>query len=120
MGMPYKNKDAQQKAQRDWYMKNRLAVLRKQEENREAVTHRTKLSRQAKRQLVCEAKSVPCTDCGVMYPPRVMDLDHVRGDKIGNVTSMVNANASWDEIQTELAKCEVVCANCHRLRHIPS
>lgn len=60
-----------------------------------------------------DAKSVPCADCGIQYPPYVMDFDHVRGEKIaapGLLYTQVEA------FQIEIAKCEVVCANCHRER----
>jgi hypothetical protein len=61
-----------------------------------------------------EAKSVPCTDCGQNYPPFVMDFDHVRGTKVRGVGEM--RLYSTDRLIAEIAKCEVVCANCHRIR----
>lgn len=60
-------------------------------------------------------KSRPCTDCGVSYHPYVMDFDHVRGTKVRAV-SQYNSFKSLDEIKQELLKCELVCANCHRVR----
>ena len=46
---------------------------------------------------------------------RVMDFDHVRGEKVANVSS-IWSRKSWEAVLEEVAKCEVVCANCHRLR----
>lgn len=43
-----------------------------------------------------------------------MDFDHVRGEK-SFVLSLAHTR-SWPEIHAELAKCEIVCANCHRIR----
>lgn len=61
-----------------------------------------------------EIKSKPCTDCGESYPPFVMNLDHVRGEKIGNISKLFKKS---DEIfLAEIAKTELVCANCHRYR----
>ncbi|MGI9057872.1 MAG: hypothetical protein ACR2H5_04790 [Ktedonobacteraceae bacterium] len=58
----------------------------------------------------------PCVDCG-QDDIRVLEFDHVRGNKIGNVAYMANNNScSWLEIQAEIEKCEVRCANCHRIR----
>lgn len=43
-----------------------------------------------------------------------MDFDHVRGAKTGNVSWMGDHGVK--NIETEVAKCELVCANCHRIR----
>ncbi|MGE0568999.1 MAG: hypothetical protein AB7O73_13745 [Bacteroidia bacterium] len=67
------------------------------------------------KKIILEAKSVPCMDCGNSYPSCVMDFDHVKGIKLGNVSTLVK-NHSIKKIEEEIQKCEVVCANCHRLR----
>lgn len=64
--------------------------------------------------LIFTAKSVPCADCRVSYPPVVMDFDHVRGEKLKNVSRM--RSVALDKLVAEIAKCDVVCSNCHRLR----
>ena len=56
-----------------------------------------------------------CMDCGI-GDIVVLDFDHVRGEKIANVTTLVSNNASWQVIKDEIDKCDVVCANCHRRR----
>jgi hypothetical protein len=53
-----------------------------------------------------------CVDC----PERdvvVLQFDHVRGEKIGNIAHMMRNGVRWDRFVAEIAKCEVVCANCH-------
>lgn len=77
---------------------------------------RGKARRAEARAYVDKFKSVPCTDCGVAWPPVAMDLDHVRGAKIKNVASFVGSAYKLELIKEELEKCEVVCACCHRLR----
>lgn len=57
----------------------------------------------------------PCVDCKVQYPYYVMDFDHVRGRKHKNVMELV-PTLSKKKIDEEIAKCEVVCSNCHRIR----
>ena len=57
----------------------------------------------------------PCVDCKVQYPYYVMDFDHVRGRKQKNVMELV-PSLSKKKIDEEIAKCEVVCSNCHRIR----
>lgn len=57
----------------------------------------------------------PCMDCGIIYPYYVMDFDHVRGRKNANVMELVST-LSKKRIDQEIAKCEIVCSNCHRYR----
>jgi hypothetical protein len=85
--------------------------LRKPRESYNEKTKRKKLLSD----LVKKIKSQPCKDCGKEYPPYVMDLDHVSGKKIDNVSSMVRRAVPYDVLLNELLKCEVRCANCHRL-----
>lgn len=57
----------------------------------------------------------PCVDCKIQYPYYVMDFDHVRGRKHKNVMELV-PTLSKKKVDEEIAKCEVVCSNCHRIR----
>ncbi len=67
-----------------------------------------------KRAFIQSLKAKPCHDCGQQFHFSAMDFDHVRGDKQFNLA----APAGWvyDEILAEVAKCDVVCSNCHRVR----
>lgn len=57
----------------------------------------------------------PCAQCGVPYPHYVMDFDHVdRQNKSDNVSKLVSF--STKRMLAEIAKCELVCSNCHRER----
>lgn len=68
-------------------------------------------------ELINTAKSKPCADCGVEYPPYVMDFDHLDGEtKILGICEMRRHRMAFEKITAEIAKCEVVCANCHRER----
>lgn len=62
-----------------------------------------------------EQKRKPCTDCGYTFHPCAMDFDHVRGEKKLCVASFARRSALKALIE-EIAKCDVVCANCHRIR----
>jgi hypothetical protein len=57
----------------------------------------------------------PCMDCKISYPYYMRDFDHVRGTKQANVAELINT-LSKKRIDEEIAKCEVVCSNCHRAR----
>ena len=67
-------------------------------------------------QVLDELRQVPCADCGERFPPCAMDFDHREGsDKRVGVTRMVG-RAGIKRILAEAAKCDIVCANCHRAR----
>jgi hypothetical protein len=59
-------------------------------------------------------KVKPCLDCSECFPPESMDFDHVQEGKIATIAQM--RGNSWGTVLLEIAKCELVCANCHRLR----
>lgn len=67
------------------------------------------------RRYLNEAKSVPCKDCGIRYPPWVVDFDHL-GDKEFNIATAVKRGMGLNRLAREIAKCDVVCSNCHRQR----
>lgn len=71
----------------------------------------------AKREELRALKDVPCADCGGRYPPECMDFDHLpdRGPKEFRISRALY-RAGRERIAAEVAKCEVVCANCHRIR----
>jgi hypothetical protein len=74
----------------------------------------SKLKRRIRgRDLIIQSKSKPCADCGIKYPPYVMDFDHL-GDKLFNIPA--NTELSVSKLLSEIAKCDVVCSNCHRQR----
>jgi len=80
---------------------------------RRALEHKARLQ-----QIVRTAKDCPCKDCGERYPPYVMDFDHREGEtKLFNIAD--RGSRSWmsvADLENEIAKCDVVCANCHRER----
>ena len=55
-----------------------------------------------------------CTDCGEKDIV-VLQFHHL-GDKKSNVSTLIAAGARWANVEAEIGKCEVLCANCHRLR----
>lgn len=68
------------------------------------------------RKFISGLKDQPCADCGERYPYYVMDFDHRDPSKKScNVSSMAKLG-SKRRILEEAAKCDLVCANCHRVR----
>lgn len=83
----------------------------------EANNVRRKRNRAENRAKVIAIKEgTPCADCNTHHPSFVMDFDHVRGEKAGLVSEMVAAGVPWAKIEAEIAKCDLVCSNCHRYR----
>ena len=67
--------------------------------------------------LIDTYRSKPCCDCGKEYDKRLMEFDHRPGtQKSFGVCSVLYSDRSLVTIQTEIDKCDVVCAMCHRLR----
>lgn len=59
-------------------------------------------------------KKHPCVDCGLDNPV-VLEFDHLK-DKIGNIAELAHKGCSIQTLSNEIAKCEVRCANCHRIK----
>lgn len=66
-------------------------------------------------EIIRRAKAVPCADCNRLFPAVCMDFDHressLKAHNIGGLKSR-----RQDILLAEIAKCDVVCACCHRLR----
>ena len=111
--MPRKDPDARREYnreyQRRWYKANRELLMQR-------VLRVNRRRRERGKDYVDELKRVPCADCGVEYPPYVMDFDHIRGEKTVNLARLRNSRLAWAKLLAEIEKCEVVCANCHRIR----
>ena len=101
-------RDCKAAYQRQWYERNRERHI----ENVNAIRRELRRKHAA---IVAREKSRPCVDCGVTYPPYVMDFDHVRGEKLKEI-GVMRGTVSTRVLLAEIAKCEVVCSNCHRIR----
>ena len=67
------------------------------------------------RTIVHWLKDKPCEDCGVSFPPCVMEFHH-RDPSTKSFTIAKNLMRPWYRVVLEIAKCVLLCANCHRLR----
>lgn len=105
--MPYKNPEDQRKAFQRHYAANREAYMKR------AIVNRTAKRKESREYLQEYLRAHPCVDCGESDIV-VLDFDHVRGEKLTNLSSMGHDGYTLKAIQIEIAKCEVRCANCHR------
>jgi hypothetical protein len=92
---------------REHYLANRARYIRN------AAANRKKVRLERTLYLIEYFKEHPCIDCGER-DPIVLEFDHV-GEKSFDVGQGL-PERNWQSILDEIAKCEVVCANCHRRR----
>lgn len=73
--------------------------------------------RQSRRVIIDQMKlQSGCMDCGYNLHAVALDFDHlVPSEKKFNISQSI-VNHSWESILLEIAKCQVVCSNCHRIR----
>ena len=70
-------------------------------------------------QLVDKELEKGCMDCGNKHPA-VLQFHHRQGEKPHrdrSVRTMVRRCRTLPAIMDEIAKCDVLCANCHLIRH---
>ena len=85
--------------------------------NREAELFRVKVRQYGTTEMLREWRDVPCFDCGGRFEPYQMDFDHRDpSTKLFNLTAGRAMLMSTEKLRAEAAKCDVVCANCHRRR----
>ena len=56
-----------------------------------------------------------CVDCGE-DELMVLEFDHCRGEKVEDISRLLSLGAGLDRLESEVRRCDVVCANCHRRR----
>jgi hypothetical protein len=90
--MPIRDSEARREYMREWSRKRRIR----------------------NRKLIQEYKvKQGCKDCGYNAHHAALEFDHIADDKVANVANLMGQEkALWAEI----AKCEVVCSNCHSIR----
>ncbi len=55
-----------------------------------------------------------CLVCGFKGHPDALQLDHLPGvTKVDKLADM--CNLKWSTVLKEIAKCQVLCANCHAI-----
>lgn len=132
-----RDSESRRASQRESYARNREARIayaknrRKQHpeiyqawqrENRAQLSKKTRqyvLKRNHdKIQLVEKLKRRACLDCRRTFPPVCLDFDHRPQSNKAFVISraVLDCKVTLAALKAEIAKCELVCACCHRLR----
>lgn len=96
--MPYKDPDK--------YREHQRGYQRQRRETQRAAMGRRKVVR-------------GCDECGYDKNPAALQWHHRdRADKKGQVSWMLSL--SKDRLEAEIAKCDLLCANCHAEREWPA
>ncbi len=95
---------------------NREYARKHYRENKRSYLDRNIRRRWEKRLWLIGYKDRPCADCKQRFPYYVMDLDHRDRSKKLHEVSELASRGSWTKLKSEVEKCDVVCANCHRAR----
>src|SRR5581483_8479421 len=82
-----------------------------------ALTRNARVNEENQRRLLLYLSTHACGDCA-NNDIRIFEFDHVQGEKLGNISKMVSQGTPWAVIEAEIAKCEVRCVNCHRIKTI--
>lgn len=105
--MPHKDIEKRRETSRRYYSKNKKYFREKNQR-----------IRNRNRDFLKEYLSDnPCIDCG-FSDIRALEFDHVRGEKRSEVTKLADNGVSLKTLAIEIEKCEVRCANCHRIKTI--
>ena len=113
--MPFKDPHKRRAYQQEYHKRYYLDNI---EKYKKKAKKWNKSQRKWARDFISRVKSFSrCVDCG-QSDARVLDFDHVSGEKVGNVSDMVNGSYSIEAIKEEIRKCEVRCSNCHRIKTI--
>lgn len=98
------------------YEKHYANLCKSEKELRKTKREADKRSRNRRRQFVLNhLKRNPCTDCGE-NDIIVLEFDHLNPKEKFKEVAKIVANGTTKQLKEEVAKCEVVCANCHRKR----
>lgn len=105
--MPYKNTEEQKEFQSTWYQKNKDKCRQKLKDRRKQ-----------KAILIMKLKEgKTCRYCLESHPA-CLEFHHINPDeKHKDISIMLNSAFSDKAILEEVAKCELVCSNCHRKIH---
>jgi len=112
--MPFKDPDKRREYQRNyhkkWYQSNA-------DKRRAQVRLRRKQVREKLQMIKAQGQ---CVECGLSgdIATWALDYHHINHkDKLASISFLVGNGYSWKKIEKEIAKCELICSNCHRIRH---
>ena len=105
--MPYKDPEYREQKRKSWYQQHREKELAR------AIEKKMRM-----REIYQEIKSnLRCADCGETHPACLHFHHRNPAEKEFSLSKWVTSGKSVEALYKEIAKCIVLCANCHAKRH---
>lgn len=91
-----------------------LREHRRRRRNAKTYRYQKKRRRRVKAELI-ELRGGRCEECEYSVSLAALEFHH--RDPATKEFGIGNFNGSWERLLAEVEKCDLLCANCHRLRH---
>ena len=118
--------DAARRKRKRWRLANpdRDRDIQRRSYHKNAAKHRDKKNTRTRRLYVERREFLNwlkeeqvCSDCHHAWPTFVLEFDHCPGvKKRFSISDWARTSVPLNDLQVEIAKCDLVCANCHRIR----
>ena len=109
--MPYKDKNKAKEYQREkhrrWYQEHKEVVVERKKQRQLEILNWFRRYK----------SSLCCVDCGISHPAVLQFHHRDKTEKSFTISKVISRAASINQITREIAKCDVVCVNCHAKRH---
>jgi len=89
---------------------------RRRDRRRRSTVRSLRKRRQAHKARLVRLKGSRCEDCGYDRDTAALEFHH--RDRADKEFGIGGSTRGWQRVLAEAAKCVLVCANCHRLRHL--
>tara|TARA_R100001126_G_scaffold95448_1_gene67087 strand:+ start:185 stop:676 length:492 start_codon:yes stop_codon:yes gene_type:complete len=105
--MPYKDRNKQKEYQQKHHQRTKKKKRKQQNQLKDKRQHFVLEEMQR--------RGGKCAKCG-FSDIRALDWHHLDpNEKVNSISEMIRDRVSMDKLQAELDKCELICANCHRI-----
>lgn len=106
-GLYYSCKACQQEANKAWSSKNWDKKIAQQRERRTDLRLKFSLYKEERGCVICNETDAVCLEFHHLDPT----------EKEIDPSDMATQGWSWDRMMSEVAKCVILCSNCHRKVH---
>ena len=101
-------KEYMREYQKNWYKQNRQKVME------QSNSYRKNIKKWFAEEIVAKAS---CKNCGFNHPGALEFHHRDPSSKDNAIADMIATKRSKEAILKEIDKCDVLCANCHRIHH---